>query len=305
VGVAAADPQALALTQARAQDRIRGQMMQVALKRLLDQVPGSRRALPHLAALEDGLGRRGACAAEQVPPHWLGRIINQLSSLPLREDDHELQELLSRLCRALADHQRPPQDLPVLTEVYGSSTSPPAPAAAGAAAGPSAVLSGERPAASAAALSAASPAAAPKAFAAAQPPRPAWADAPAFYADHPAARSRPTAAPASDVATVTPARPDGRAMPQKPQKPGIPGTAETAPLPRLEPAAEVLDEDGLPRFTTMPKASELELEPEVFQTFFGDRLRPPDRRAPPEPGTGDPVDDAPLSPPGNAPANAP
>lgn len=188
------------------------------MKRLLDQVPGSRRALPHLAALEDGLGRRGASAAEQVPPHWLGRIVNQLGSLPLREDDHELQDLLSRLSRALAEHQRPPQDLPVLTEVY-------APGSGGATTG----------------------ADAPPAPAA----RPAWADAAPMYADHPALR-----APADRAPSIVP-----------PAQPPMPSPAEP------------LDEDGLPRFTTMPKASELDLEPEVFQTFFGDCLRPPERSA--------------------------
>lgn len=95
------------LARARVADRVRGQLMQAALKDLLDQVRGARAALPHLAALEEALGRRGASAVREVPAHWLAKIIVQLSSLPLREDDIELQELLSKLCRALARHQQP------------------------------------------------------------------------------------------------------------------------------------------------------------------------------------------------------
>lgn len=197
-----------ALARARSEDRVRGQMMQVALKRLLDQVPGSRRALPHLAALEDGLGRRGACAAEQVPPHWLGRIISQLSSLPLSEEDHELQDLLSRLCRTLARHQVPPARL--LTEVFSLDEPPPA---------------------------------AHPAPAASRAPVPAW-PAPPFPGP---------AAPAAPVAARPPAH----------------GAAPPSAAPPI-----AVDEDGLPAFASVPRTDELDLEPEVFRTFFGDRLRP-------------------------------
>ncbi len=100
------------LARARVADRVRGQLMQAALKELLDQVRGARAALPHLAALEDALGRRGAAAVAEVPPQWLGRIITQLSGLPLRDDDPELQDLLSRLCTALGRHQQPTAPAP-------------------------------------------------------------------------------------------------------------------------------------------------------------------------------------------------
>lgn len=200
------------LARARSEDRVRGQMMQVALKRLLDQVSGSRRALPHLAALEDGLGRRGACAAEQVPPHWLGRIISQLSSLPLSEDDHELQDLLSRLCRALARHQVPAAQL--RTEVFSLDEPPPA----------------ARPAP-----------------ASSRAPVPAW-PAPPFPG--PAAPAAPAAA-----------------------RPSVSGAARLSVQPSAAQPIPV-DEDGLPAFASAPRTAELDLEPEVFRTFFGDRLRP-------------------------------
>ena len=247
-------PTSEALVQARAQDRIRGQIMQVSLKRLLDQVPGARRALPHLAALEDALGRRGACAAEQVPSQWLARIITQLGSLPLRDDDLELQELLSRLCRALAVHQRPRQDLPVLTDAYGAGTSPAA-----------------RPAQPAALAAQTAPGARPAVAASRPALRPAWAEAPGFYADHPAVRHPPNPAP--------PVGPQDRGNGDAVQRPKAPATTRPPAAKASRPAAP-LDEDGLPRFTTVPKASELELEPEVFQTFFGERLRPFEKTKP-------------------------
>jgi len=93
------------LTRARVADRVRGQLMQTALKEMLDQVGGARKALPHLAALEGAIGRRGASAIAEVPAHWLAKIISQLSSLPLSENDLELQDLLSGLCRALRRQQ--------------------------------------------------------------------------------------------------------------------------------------------------------------------------------------------------------
>ncbi len=108
------------LARARVADRVRGQLMQSALKELLDTVPRARAALPHLAALEDALGRRGACAIGEVPPHWLATIIRQLSSLPLRDDDPELQDLLSRLCRALSLHQLPPAAAQDVEEAHPS-----------------------------------------------------------------------------------------------------------------------------------------------------------------------------------------
>lgn len=91
----------------RIEDRVRGQLMQMALRDLLDQVRGSRDALPHLAALEKALGQRGANAVQEVPVHWLAKITSQLSSLPIRPDDRELQELLNRLCTALQVKREP------------------------------------------------------------------------------------------------------------------------------------------------------------------------------------------------------
>lgn len=81
--------------------------MQAALKALLDKVRGARAAFPHLAALEEALGRRGVAAIDEVPLHWLAKITQQLGSLPLRDEDLELQDLLSCLCRAVARQQAP------------------------------------------------------------------------------------------------------------------------------------------------------------------------------------------------------
>jgi hypothetical protein len=95
------------LARARMADRVRGKLMQSALKALLDPVPGARGAFPHLAALEEALGRQGVSAIDEVPLQWLAKITTQLGSLPLRDDDHELQDLLSRLCSAVERQQRP------------------------------------------------------------------------------------------------------------------------------------------------------------------------------------------------------
>lgn len=95
------------LAHARAADRVRGRLMQAALKALLDKVRGARAAFPHLAALEEALGRRGVAAIDEVPLHWLAKMTQQLSSLPLRDEDLELQDLLSCLCRAVARQQMP------------------------------------------------------------------------------------------------------------------------------------------------------------------------------------------------------
>ena len=84
--------------------------MAQSLGRLLDQARGSREVLPHLAALERTLLERGAGAIEQVPPHWLGRIVSQLSSLPLPTQDAPLHDLLQRMLKqqqALSDDWQP------------------------------------------------------------------------------------------------------------------------------------------------------------------------------------------------------
>ena len=78
-------------------DRLRGRLMAASLGAVLDQARGARDVLPHLAALERALLEQGAGATERVPPHWLGRICSQLSSLPLPQSDAALQDLLSRL----------------------------------------------------------------------------------------------------------------------------------------------------------------------------------------------------------------
>ena len=86
-------------------DRLRGRLMAAALGSVLNKARGAREVLPHLAALERALTERGAMATGQVPPHWLGRICSQLSSLPLPADDPALKDLLTRLRdRLQAEH---------------------------------------------------------------------------------------------------------------------------------------------------------------------------------------------------------
>jgi hypothetical protein len=90
-------------------DRVRSYLMQASLKSLLDQVRGSREVLPHLAALEISLGKRGLAAIQNLEPRVLGRICSQLSSLPVPKDDAPLLDLLTRLMDALGVPDRPRQ----------------------------------------------------------------------------------------------------------------------------------------------------------------------------------------------------
>lgn len=103
----AATAQITAAAKAKAANRIRGQLMYMALRDLLNQVRGARDALPHLAALERALGEKGVAAIDDVPPQWLAKMASQLSSLPVRADDRELGELLRRLFSALEATKAP------------------------------------------------------------------------------------------------------------------------------------------------------------------------------------------------------
>ncbi len=88
-------------------DRLRSRLMQASLAKLLDQVRGAREVLPHLAALEVTLGRRGIAEIEVLDPKLLGKICSQLSSLPLPKDDAPLLDLMTRLLDALGQHEQP------------------------------------------------------------------------------------------------------------------------------------------------------------------------------------------------------
>jgi len=81
----------------RIENRVRGQLMQMALRELLDKVRGSRDALPHLAALEQALGARGVMAVSEVAPRWRAKMSAQLSCLPVPDDDRELKALRALL----------------------------------------------------------------------------------------------------------------------------------------------------------------------------------------------------------------
>ncbi|MBU6260279.1 MAG: hypothetical protein KGL18_02190 [Burkholderiales bacterium] len=81
--------------------RLRGRLMQHSLRKLLDQVRGARDVLPHLAALEVSLGKRGVAVIDEIAHPTLVKICSQLSNLPLPGDDAALQDLLKRLLDAL------------------------------------------------------------------------------------------------------------------------------------------------------------------------------------------------------------
>jgi hypothetical protein len=94
-------------------DRVKGRLMAQSLGQLLDRARGAREVLPHLAALERSLQERGLAALDTVPPHWLGKIASQLSSLPAADDDAPLQELLQRLLGVVQQQRaewNPPSD---------------------------------------------------------------------------------------------------------------------------------------------------------------------------------------------------
>lgn len=86
----------------------RGRLMRQSLSALLDRVPGSRSALPHLAALEVSLNRQGTAVIASVSRTALAKICSQLSSLPLPSEDRPLQLLLGRLMDALEALQPQP-----------------------------------------------------------------------------------------------------------------------------------------------------------------------------------------------------
>lgn len=87
-----------------AADRLRGRLMARSLQVMLDQVRGSREALPHLAALEAALAQQGAACIDEIPPHQLARMHNQLRVLPTSADDAALGDLLERINRARKRH---------------------------------------------------------------------------------------------------------------------------------------------------------------------------------------------------------
>lgn len=91
--------------------RLRGQHMQQSLRALLDRVRGSRDVLPHLAALENSLGKHGSAVIDTITPQMLAKICSQLSSLPLPTEDPPLHDLLTRLMDALEASRPVPQFL--------------------------------------------------------------------------------------------------------------------------------------------------------------------------------------------------
>lgn len=88
-----------------AADRLRGRLMQRAIGALFNQVRGSREVMPHLAALELGLGEHGVDGAlAAVQPQFLQKIFSQLRVLPIPPDDAVLGDLIKRVQRELRRH---------------------------------------------------------------------------------------------------------------------------------------------------------------------------------------------------------
>jgi hypothetical protein len=75
--------------------------MQASLTALLNRAKGARKVLPHLAALESSLGKKGLDVVDGISHPVLVKIHDQLSNLPLDPGDLPLQELLSHLMHAL------------------------------------------------------------------------------------------------------------------------------------------------------------------------------------------------------------
>lgn len=89
-------------------ERKAGRAMAYSLKCLLDQVPGAREVLPHLAALERGLAAEGPRVLDQVPLPALKKMGAQLASLPVRPQDLPLRALQVQLLQAIERRSAPP-----------------------------------------------------------------------------------------------------------------------------------------------------------------------------------------------------
>lgn len=85
----------------------RAQGMVAALKGLLDRVPNSRQALPHLAALENDLARHGLVIVKRAPMAALIRAAQDLATLPMGQEAPALQELGTVLLNELDHRARP------------------------------------------------------------------------------------------------------------------------------------------------------------------------------------------------------
>lgn len=96
-------------------DRKAGRTMALALRLLLNQVPGAREVLPYLAALERGLAAEGVRVLEQVPLPSLKKMGAQLASLPVKADDLPLRALQVQLLKALARREASAAAAPVMS----------------------------------------------------------------------------------------------------------------------------------------------------------------------------------------------
>lgn len=82
--------------------------MRQSLKRLLDDVPGSRRVLRHLAALENDLVNKGTEGRflPASPPDLLKQVLRQLDGLLTAAPPAGLAQLRARLVEAIRSGER-------------------------------------------------------------------------------------------------------------------------------------------------------------------------------------------------------
>ena len=104
------DPAAPALASTESAESLESlhlKAMHAALKALLDRVPGARRALPHLAALEISLRKNGLSSVRQASLPVLQKVLTQLTGMPDVARDPGLQSLQAALLSAIARQQPP------------------------------------------------------------------------------------------------------------------------------------------------------------------------------------------------------
>jgi hypothetical protein len=82
-------------------DTQRAGAMAAALKSLLDPVPGSRKVLTHVAALELDLRRHGTVVLGKVSTPLLVKIGQELATLPVASQNAPLQDLMGLLLAEL------------------------------------------------------------------------------------------------------------------------------------------------------------------------------------------------------------
>ncbi len=82
--------------------------MQESLARLLDELPGNRKTLRHLAFVETALGKKGLRALQKVPFDVLKRALDQFEGLVVNWSDEGLAALRSKMAVAVLEREPDP-----------------------------------------------------------------------------------------------------------------------------------------------------------------------------------------------------